>query len=88
MINVEDLEKIYNGVIDGVNLTTKQLNDYGFNSTDINSLIDENIIKRVKRGYYSFIDVDKLLYYGKKIYANKEYDRANSCFERCYEIIR
>ena len=86
MINIEKLEKLYDGVIDGVNLTTKQLNDYGFNSTDINSLIDENIIKRVKRGYYSFIDVDKLLYYGKKIYANKEYDRANSCFERCYEI--
>lgn len=66
MINIEKLEKLYDGVIDGVNLTTKQLNDYGFNSTDINSLIGKNIIKRVKRGYYFFIDVDKLLYYGKK----------------------
>lgn len=63
MINIEKLEKLYDGVIDGVNLTTKQLNDYGFNSTDINSLIGKNIIKR---GYYFFIDVDKLLYYGKK----------------------
>lgn len=86
MISTENLEKLYNDVADGVILTTKELNECGFNSTDINKLIDENIIERVKRGFYSFKDVDKLFEYGRKIAKEKKYDISNKIFEKCYEL--
>ena len=86
MISIENLEKLYDGVIDGVTLTTKQLNEYGFNSTDIRKLIDDKTIERVKRGYFSFIDVNKLLYYGKKLCTLDKRERANLCFSKCHEI--
>ena len=86
MISTENLEKLYNDVADGVILTTKELNECGFNSTDINKLIDENIIERVKRGFFFFIDVDKLFEYGRKIAKEKRYDLSNKIFEKCYDL--
>ena len=35
MISIENLEKLYIGIGEENDLTTKQLNLYGFNSTDI-----------------------------------------------------
>ena len=52
MTSIEKLEKLYDGVIDEVTLTTKKLNEYGFNSMDIKKLIDDKIIERVKRGWF------------------------------------
>ena len=86
MVKEENLSKIYNGVIDGEELTTKALNNYGFNSKEITNLISDRIIERVKRGYYQFLDVDKLFFYGKTLISKKEYDRANICFQKCYEL--
>ena len=86
MINVEDLEKIYNGVAEGIDLTTKQLHEYGFNSADINKLIEDNIIERVKRGHYSLKDIDELYDYGVKLAKGNNYDLANRTFLKCFEL--
>lgn len=86
MVNVEKLEKIYEATIDGAELTTKLLNDYGFNSKDLKELVDSNVLLRLKRGHYLLNNVKSLLYYGKKLISVKQYDRADACFEKCYEL--
>lgn len=86
MINEENLNKMYNGLIDERELTTKELNSYGFNSKDLTDLINHGIIGRRKRGYYSFLSIDDLFRYGKQLIASKEYDKAAACFEKCYEL--
>lgn len=86
MINEENLEKLYTGILNTNELTTKELNGYGFTSKDLNDLIQNGSIERVKRGFYSLKDIDKLFYYGKKLIANKEHDKATLCFEKCYEL--
>lgn len=86
MINEENLNKMYNGLIDEKELTTKELNSYGFNSKDLTDLINDRVLERVKRGYYSFLSIDDLFYYGKQLIASKEYDKATSCFKKCYEL--
>lgn len=86
MINEENLNKMYNGLIDEKELTTKELNSYGFNSKDLADLINDGVLERIKRGYYSFLSIDSLFYYGKKLIASKEYDKATACFEKCYEL--
>lgn len=86
MINEENLNKLYNGTVNGIELTTKELNSYGFNSKDISDLIEQGNLKRIKRGYYSFQSTDDLFLYGKKLIAEKEYMKATECFKKCYEL--
>ena len=86
MINKENLNKLYKSVLEGVELTTKELNSYGFNSKDLHDLIEQGSIIRVKRGLYSLKSVNELFYYGKQLIAQKEYVKATQCFQRCFEI--
>lgn len=86
MINEENLSKLYKSVVDEIELTTKELNSFGFNSKDLNDLIERESIIRVKRGLYALKSVDELLYYGKQLIAQKEYDKATQCFEKCFQI--
>lgn len=86
MINEENLNKLYEGIVNGNELTTKELNGYGFNSKDLTDLIEQGSLERVKRGYYSFQSIDELFRYGKKLIAEKDYDKAIECFKKCYEL--
>lgn len=86
MINEENLNKLYEGMLNGNELTTKELNSYGFNSKDLADLIEQGSLERVKRGYYSFQSVNELFYYGIKLIDAKEYDKATQCFKKCYEL--
>ena len=86
MVNVEKLDMLYDKVIDGDELTTKKLNELGFNSKDIKDLIEQGILERVKRGYYSFKAVNNLFYYGKKLVALKQFGLATECFYKCHEL--
>ncbi len=86
MVNDINLKKMYNGVIDGVVLSTKQLKEYGFTQHDITNMINSSIIEREKRGYYKYKDVDNLINYGRELFTNGESDRAYQCFLRCFHI--
>lgn len=86
MINEENLNKIYESVIKGAELTTKELKSCGFNSKDLASLIESGTLERVRRGYYSFKSIDKLYYYGEKLLSKSDYYKANLCFEKCLEL--
>ena len=52
MISTDNYNMLYEEVINNKELTTKQLNNCGFNSKDINNLIEEGIVERIKRGLY------------------------------------
>lgn len=52
----------------------------------MSSLVENGILARVKRGYYSFNAINDLFYYGKKLISMKEYDKATACFEKCHEL--
>lgn len=86
MINKENLDKLYNGVLEDGELTTRELTGFGFNSKDLNELIKKGSIIRVKKGLYALKSVDELFYYGKQLNAQKEYDKAIKCFQKCFEI--
>ncbi len=86
MINVENVYKLLNSVVEGKTLTTKELNSYGFNAKDLRDLIEAKKLERVRRGYYSFISTKDLLDYGKRLLSLGEIDKANQCFNICYEM--
>lgn len=86
MINEENLKKLYEGILNNPELTTNQLNNYGFDSEDISTLIKQRRLAKIKEDHYSFVSVNALLRYGKKLIAMKEYDKATVCFEKCYEL--
>lgn len=86
MITEENLKKLYEEVIKGTQLTTKELNSYGFNSKDLKKLIDENQLERIKKGLYNFIDSKTLYDLGKQAISVKDFDEANLYFEKCYEL--
>lgn len=86
MINIENMNKIYEEIIEGKGLTTKELNGYGFTSKDLTKLVNDGVLKRIKRGYYELVSVDDLYLYGKKLISLKQYSKADVCFQRCYEL--
>lgn len=86
MISGENLIKIFNIMLEGKELTTKELNGLGLKSKDLKDSIENGILVRVKKGFYSLKTVDDLFYYGKQLIAQKEYDKATQCFEKCFEI--
>ena len=86
MINDENLDKLYSELLSGIELTTNQLNSFGFNSKDLKNLIEMGIIIRVKRELYSLKSADELFCYGKKLVAERDFDKANLFFEKCFEL--
>lgn len=86
MIDDENLIKLYNCVLENQELTTKVLNSYGFSSKDLNNLIEQGKLIRVKRGFYSFVSTDDLFNYGRYLIKNKDYVKGNRCFEVCNDM--
>lgn len=86
MITEEKRNKMYEGLNEKNQLTTKELKSYGLDGNDISALVKKGTIKRVERGLYSFQAVDELYHYGKKLLVKREYDKANLYFQKCHEL--
>lgn len=86
MISQGNLDSLYESVLNEEELTTKHLNDLGFKSRDINSLLEDGTLIRIKRGFYSFNSSEQLFRYGKKLILQKKYDEAAKCFELGHKI--
>ncbi len=72
----EKLNKLYDFVIDNDDLTTKDLNDLGFNYRNIRILIDNKKLERIRRGHYRLIDYNAMLSYGRDLLKNRENEKA------------
>lgn len=86
MIDKNSIRNIYDILIDGYELTTKNLNNLGLNSKDIKELIEQDKLERVKRGYYEITHPSDLYYYGKEYLDKYDYEKAGQCFLKCYEL--
>lgn len=86
MINEENLHKIYEAVINEVDLTTQELTSYGFDSQDLEELMNKRILTELEEGHYSLNKTDTLFLYGKKLIAENKNDQAILAFKKCVEI--
>lgn len=87
MINEENLTEMYDTVIKGETLTTKNLMRCGFNFYDITKLIDgKHVLKKVGRGHHELHSIDELFCYGKRLMLQGEIEKAKSCFLKCYDL--
>lgn len=66
-------------------LTTQEILSCGFTKHDIPKLLENNIIKRKKRGYYE-ISYEYILEIGKRELTHKDYDSAKKIFEKLYTL--
>lgn len=85
MITERNVKKIYDAIGTEQELTTKFLNGLGFNSKDLAQLIDNGILKRIKRGYYDVVNVEPLYKYGVSMLP-KDKKIAYKYLKKCYEI--
>ncbi len=86
MITKENLNKLYELVADDLELTTKVLLECGFHSYDINMLIKDNQIDRVKRGCYKLKSALPLYNRYKELISCKQYDIALKYLDKAYEM--
>lgn len=86
MITKDFINSIYDLIIDDKELTTKKLNEIGFTSKDLTKLIEQGILKRVKRGYYELTSLEQLYQYGRELTQQKQDQKAYCCFFKCYEL--
>lgn len=86
MVTKEKVYKLFDMVIDKQELTTKGLNEIGFTSNDIASLVKEGSLSRVKRGHYALVSVDELYNYGERLESLNDH-RVFKCFKRCFQMV-
>ena len=82
----ENYQKMYEGILMGEELTTKNLNSYGFSSRDLMNMVRSGILERVKRGHYSLVTMDGLYQYGEELLSYQEEDKAAQCFLKCAQL--
>ena len=80
-----DIEKIINVFNNGC-VTTKELNNLGYNSSSINKLIKMGVIKRVERGVYDLNKINALLTFADELLKNNNLDRYLEVISQCYNI--
>ena len=82
----ESMNRIYDAILNNMELTTRLLNSFGLNSGDLTYLVKENHLIRLKRGVYSLKNVEGLFSYGKRLFLQENYEKAALCFQKCYEM--
>lgn len=85
-MNEKFLNKNYDDNINKLSLTTMQLHEYGFNSNDLNQLMENGILKKLEANLYLLKSIDKLYDYGKQMLLEKKMHKAILCFKTCYEL--
>ena len=81
---MKNTDKLYELFLEEDNVTTKEINEAGYNKNDITSLIKDNIIDRVKRGTYRLKNVEEFYHYGVRS-ISEDYTKAIKVFNKCIE---
>lgn len=68
------------------NITTKELNELGFDSHKISKLIDSEFISRKERGVYTYGSIKSLLDYGNELLDAKDKENSKLIFDFCYGV--
>lgn len=88
MLTEEKLKILCELTISNDSLSTKLLNENGFSSLDLKSLVEGNILKRIKMGYYQMISVDILYHYALSVLpqSGKGFWKSMILMEKCFAI--
>ncbi len=88
MIAYETTNKMYEMFLEKKELTTQELLSLGFTSKDLKKLVDENKLRRVKRGYYDLENYDGLLSYARMTNSKniQDFEKGQRILQRCLEI--
>ncbi len=88
MINKENLTKMYDTIVSARKneLKTSQLKSWNLHSRDLTKLIEDGILKRIKRGYYQIVSVEDLYNHAKYLGSIEDHDGSKYCYEECYKI--
>ncbi len=66
MINIENVNNLFEGILQGDELTTKKLKSYGFKAHDLTYFVKTGKLTRVKRGHYILTNRKDLEHYQEK----------------------
>ena len=66
MINIENVNNLFEGILQGDELTTKKLKSYGFKAHDLTYFVKTEKLTRVKRGHYILTNRKDLEHYQEK----------------------
>lgn len=80
------IEELYKILIKGLPLTKETLSLYNFNKEEIDTLITEEIIKKIELDKYTLVSVDDMYKYGVYLELSKQPKQSENCFRRCYKI--
>lgn len=76
--------KIIKNIIENGSITTKELNELGFNSYMITKMVNDSFIVRKERGVYSLGKVDSILNYGIELLESRDKVNSKYIFDYCY----
>lgn len=79
-------EQLYELVINKFPLNIESLKKNGFTEEEINTLLEQNIIKMTSSEEFQIINVSDLYAYGVKLLIYRNYRSAYLCFEKCHEL--
>lgn len=85
MIENEKLINIYECIIKNMKITDNLLNKLGYDDSEINNLIKNEILIK-NNDEYILKDSTKLYYYAVHLNKEKEYDKSIRCYKKCYEL--
>ena len=86
MISNAIMLKIYDILVCNGTISDASLNEFGLTQFDIDTLIDEEYIKKVCNDLYGINSLDKLIDFGKLLVICQEYDNATLYFKKAIEI--
>ncbi|MBQ2873464.1 MAG: type IV toxin-antitoxin system AbiEi family antitoxin domain-containing protein [Bacilli bacterium] len=85
MITNELLDFIYAKNLNRETITAKELLKLGLNYSDISKLVENNVIKRIKRGIYGLDTYDDLFNYVIYLINQEKYYKAYKILLKCHE---
>lgn len=86
MVDNEKLHKLYDAMLNIDAITTKEIKELGFSANDITKMVDEGILIRVKRGYYTFGNAYSVAGYAKVLVDSKRRSDAIKFFKKAFEL--
>lgn len=84
-IDNQKIEQIYDMVINKLPITDESLINNGFNSNEIEELLEQDILQKSNANEYTLSSMDKFYRYGIKMLLLRNYKKATMCFKICYQ---
>lgn len=81
----DKIELICEMIIKKIPLTKQNLLNNGFTIYEINELLEEHLLF-IEENTYKLYSLYELFYYGIKLLSLNEFQKANVCFEICYQL--